>query len=118
MTLLVLPLALLWNGFIFRTQRLMFKSQDLRVRRNGLVFFTYVIGYSMVLQPICVWGSLSELAGLRNNWGRKYTGSTRSARRSCLSPYRPPTQAHTTQAECGGSFHVEPDDRAWEDTTH
>src|SRR3546814_568903 len=71
MTLLVLPLALLWNGFIFRTQRLMFKSQDLRVRRNGLGFFTYVIGYSMVLQPICVWGYLSELAGLRKNWGTK-----------------------------------------------
>src|SRR3546814_1236385 len=62
MTLLVLPLALLWNGFILRTQRLMFKSQDLRVRRNGLGFFTYVIGYSMVLQPICVWGYLSGLS--------------------------------------------------------
>src|SRR3546814_14083503 len=71
MTLLVLPLARLWNGCIFRTQRLMFKSQDLRVRRNGLGFFTYVIGYSMVLQPICVWGYLSELAGLRKNWGTK-----------------------------------------------
>src|SRR3546814_8832830 len=71
MTLLVLPLALLWNSFIFRTQRLMFKSQDLRVRRNGLGFCTYVIGYSMVLLPICVWGYLSELAGLRKNWGTK-----------------------------------------------
>src|SRR3546814_9876349 len=80
MTLLVRPLARLWNGFIFRTQRLMFKSQDLRVCRNGLGFFTYVIGYSMVLQPICVWGYLSELAGLCQNWGTKCAGSRRSSR--------------------------------------
>src|SRR3546814_12940022 len=92
MTLLVLPLALLWNGFIFRTQRLMFKSQDLRVRRNGLGFFTYVIGYSMVLQPNCVWGYLSELAGLRKNWGTKWAGSRRSSRRACCSPSRMPPQ--------------------------
>src|SRR3546814_6509828 len=64
MTLLVLPLALLWNGFIFRTQRLMLKSQDLRVRRHGLGFFTYVIGYSMVLQPIRSDGQTSELQSL------------------------------------------------------
>src|SRR3546814_6675404 len=40
MTLLVLPLALLWHGFIFRKQRLMFKSQELRLRRTALGFFT------------------------------------------------------------------------------
>jgi biofilm PGA synthesis N-glycosyltransferase PgaC len=71
MTLLVLPLAILWNALIFRTQHWMFKRQDLKVRRNLRGFFIYVLGYSMVLQPVCVWGYISELAGLRKNWGTK-----------------------------------------------
>ncbi len=71
MTLLVLPLAVLWNALIFRTQHWMFKRQDLKVRRNLRGFFIYVLGYSMVLQPVCVWGYISELAGLRKNWGTK-----------------------------------------------
>jgi biofilm PGA synthesis N-glycosyltransferase PgaC len=31
----------------------------------------YVLGYSMILQPICVWGYVSELLGLRKRWGTK-----------------------------------------------
>lgn len=71
MTLLVLPLAALWNAFIYRVQHAMFKRQDLNVRRNLSGFFMYVLGYSMILQPICVWGYLSELLGLRKHWGTK-----------------------------------------------
>ena len=71
MTLLVLPLAIAWNGLIFRTQRLMFKRQDLKVRRNLRGFFAFVLGYSLILQPVCVWGYVSEFAGLRKNWGTK-----------------------------------------------
>src|SRR5690606_15446094 len=71
MTLLVLPLAVLWNGIIFQVQRRMFKRQDLRVRSNPLGFLTYMLVYSMILQPICVWGYASELVGLRKNWGTK-----------------------------------------------
>ncbi|MGV8931984.1 MAG: glycosyltransferase [Luteimonas sp.] len=71
MTLLVLPLAAVWNGFIYRVQHTMFKRQDLKVRRNLGGFFMYVLGYSMILQPICVWGYLSELLGLRKHWGTK-----------------------------------------------
>ncbi len=71
MTLLVLPLAALWNGFIYRVQHTMFKRQDLEVRRNLSGFFMYVLGYSMILQPICVWGYASELLGLRKRWDTK-----------------------------------------------
>lgn len=71
MTLLVLPLAALWNGFIYRVQHTMFKRQDLNVRRNLSGFFMYVLGYSMILQPICVWGYISELLGVRKHWGTK-----------------------------------------------
>lgn len=71
LTLLLLPLALVWNGVIFRIQRRMFHSQGLRVRRNvaGLLF--YVLIYAIVMQPVCLWGYISELTGQRKKWGTK-----------------------------------------------
>ncbi|WP_245156328.1 glycosyltransferase [Agrilutibacter solisilvae] len=71
MTLLVLPLAVLWNMVIFRVQHRMFKRQDLNVRRNTAGFVLYVFVYTMLLQPICVWGYATELLGVRKRWGTK-----------------------------------------------
>lgn len=71
MTLLVLPLALVWNLVIFRVQRQVFRRLGLRIRRNITGFFSYVFAYSLILQPVCVWGYVSELVGLRKNWGTK-----------------------------------------------
>lgn len=71
LTLLLLPLALLWNGVIFFIQRRMFQTKGLKVRRNvtGLVF--YVLVYAIVMQPVCLWGYVSELTGQRKKWGTK-----------------------------------------------
>jgi poly-beta-1,6-N-acetyl-D-glucosamine synthase len=71
MTIAVLPLALLWNFIIFGVQRTMFKRQELVVRRNLRGFFMYVFGYTMILQPICVWGYATEALGMRKHWGTK-----------------------------------------------
>jgi len=71
MTLLVLPLAIIWNLVIFSVQRQMFKRQDLVVRRNIGGFLLYVFVYTMILQPVCVWGYVSEFVGLRKRWGTK-----------------------------------------------
>ena len=71
MTLLVLPLAMLWNIVIFGVQTRMFKQQDLRVRRNLGGFLFYSIGYTMLLQPVCVLGYAAELLRLRKTWGTK-----------------------------------------------
>jgi biofilm PGA synthesis N-glycosyltransferase PgaC len=70
-TLLLLPLALVWNGVIFNIQRKMFQAKGLHVRRNftGLLF--YVLAYAIVMQPVCLWGYVSELAGERKKWGTK-----------------------------------------------
>ncbi len=70
-TLLVLPLAAIWNFFIFRVQQRMFKRQDLKVRRNVAGFMFYVLGYSMLMQPVCVWGYAAELLGMSKRWGTK-----------------------------------------------
>ncbi|MDR6841600.1 glycosyltransferase family 2 protein [Pseudoxanthomonas sacheonensis] len=71
MTLLVLPLAMLWNVVIFSVQTRMFKRQDLQVRRNVSGFLFYSIGYTMLLQPVCVLGYAAELLRLRKTWGTK-----------------------------------------------
>jgi biofilm PGA synthesis N-glycosyltransferase PgaC len=71
MTLAVLPLAMLWNFFIFRVQSRMFARQGLDVRRNVGGFLFYMLGYSLVMQPVCVWGYFSEFIGLRRKWGTK-----------------------------------------------
>ena len=71
LTLLLLPLALVWNGVIFRIQRRMFDAKGLKVRRNfaGLAF--YVLIYAILMQPVCLWGYVSELTGQRKKWGTK-----------------------------------------------
>ncbi|QIL02906.1 glycosyltransferase family 2 protein [Sphingomonas sinipercae] len=71
MTLAVLPLAALWNLIIYRTQSKMFHKQGLQVRHNpaGLIF--YLLVYTLVMQPVCVWGYAVEIAGLRKKWGTK-----------------------------------------------
>ncbi|WP_374013746.1 glycosyltransferase [Pseudoxanthomonas koreensis] len=71
MTLLVLPLAAIWNAIIFRVQARMFKNHDLKVRRNVLGFLFYTVGYTMLLQPVCVMGYAAELLRLRKTWGTK-----------------------------------------------
>ncbi len=71
MTLLVLPLALIWNAVIFTVQTRMFKRQDLQVRRNIGGFLFYTVAYTMLLQPVCVIGYAAELLRVRKTWGTK-----------------------------------------------
>jgi biofilm PGA synthesis N-glycosyltransferase PgaC len=71
LTLLLLPLSLLINGVMFRTGRRLFDAYGLRVRYNPLGFLVYALGYSMILQPACVAGYMSELLGFRKTWGTK-----------------------------------------------
>jgi biofilm PGA synthesis N-glycosyltransferase PgaC len=71
MTLLILPLAALWNAIIFRVQRRMFVREDLRVRRNWLGFLAYATCYSLIMQPVCLAGYAAELLGQRKLWNTK-----------------------------------------------
>lgn len=71
LTLAVLPLAALWNLFIFRIQRRTFHQERLTVRANFGGFVFYAFAYNLLVQPICVLGYASELAGLRKTWGTK-----------------------------------------------
>ena len=71
LTLAVLPLAALWNVVIFRIQRGVYRNEDLRVRRNPLGFLFYALAYSLLMQPVCVWGYAAEIIGMKKKWDTK-----------------------------------------------
>lgn len=71
LTLAVLPLAALWNVVIFRIQRDVYRSADLKVRRNPGGFLFYSLAYSLLMQPVCVWGYIAELIGMKKKWDTK-----------------------------------------------
>lgn len=71
MTVLVLPLALLVNYLMFVVQSGMFTAQSLKVRRNPLGFAVYALFYSVILQPACLWGYVTELFRQPKTWGTK-----------------------------------------------
>ena len=66
-TLAMLPMALAINYLMYRLGAQMFASNGLRVRRNLSGFLTYAFLYSLVLQPACVAGYLSELFAPRKS---------------------------------------------------
>lgn len=71
LTLAVLPLAALWNTVIFRIQKSEFEREKMHVRRNYGGFFFYALAYSLLMQPVCVWGYIVELIGMRKAWDTK-----------------------------------------------
>ena len=71
LTFLLLPLAAVVNGIMFKVQRRMFEEQGLKVRRNLRGFFFYTLCYSFVLQPACVVGYAKELLNRSKTWGTK-----------------------------------------------
>jgi biofilm PGA synthesis N-glycosyltransferase PgaC len=71
LTVAVLPLTILWNGIIFRIQSRVYAREGLLVRRNIGGFLFYALAYSLLMQPVCVWGYLAELLGLRKKWDTK-----------------------------------------------
>lgn len=71
MTLLTLPLAALWNIIIYRIQQRMFDDQGLKVRRNYKALLLYILGYALLMQPVSLWGYVSEIIGRNKKWGTK-----------------------------------------------
>lgn len=68
MTLLVLPLALVQNYVLYKYQRNVFKSLNLKVRKNFWGFVVYVLGYQMLMSPMSLIGYFQEILKLRRVW--------------------------------------------------
>ncbi len=71
MTLALVPVSILMNQLMYQRSKTTFDELGLKVRRNRLGLITYAAVYSMILQPACVWGYLSEILNLRKTWGTK-----------------------------------------------
>lgn len=67
-TLLVLPLAALWNIVIFRIQTRMLKASRIEMKKSFAGFLLFAFVYPFIMQPVSVWGYLSELFGRRKEW--------------------------------------------------
>jgi biofilm PGA synthesis N-glycosyltransferase PgaC len=68
-TLLVLPLAVLWNVVIFRIQTRMLKRMGIRMERSVAGFVFFALAYPLLMQPISFWGYAAELSGRKKEWG-------------------------------------------------
>ena len=69
MALLVLPLTLVVFGILYYHQtKYVFKTLDLKVRRNflGFVFFMFI--YQAIMSPVALYGYLQEAFGARRVW--------------------------------------------------
>ncbi|MFU0825286.1 glycosyltransferase family 2 protein [Clostridium sp.] len=68
MTLLVLPLTLLSYTLLYIYQKHVFKSLNLKIRKNYLGFFIFILFYQMIMSPISVLGYLQEFFKLKRVW--------------------------------------------------
>jgi biofilm PGA synthesis N-glycosyltransferase PgaC len=71
MTLALLPISFLMNTLMYSRSKATFDEMGLKVRRNRLGLLSYTLVYSIILQPACVWGYISEMLNLRKTWGTK-----------------------------------------------
>lgn len=70
-TLALVPMGLLMNYLIFRVGQRTFRHTRLKVRFNPRGLLNYVFFYSILMQPVALWGYASELLGTRKSWGTK-----------------------------------------------
>jgi biofilm PGA synthesis N-glycosyltransferase PgaC len=68
-TLLVLPLAALWNLVIFRIQMRMLKRAGIEMEKSLAGFALFALAYPLLMQPVSLWGYVAELTGRRKEWG-------------------------------------------------
>jgi len=68
-TLLVLPLAALWNLVIFRIQTRMLDRAGIRMERSLSGFLLFTLAYPLLMQPVSLWGYAAEMSGRKKEWG-------------------------------------------------
>lgn len=71
MTLALIPPSLFLNQIMFHAEEVMFRKENLKIRKNIFGFIFYMISYGIVLQPACVWGYISEIFKFKKHWGTK-----------------------------------------------
>lgn len=69
MMLLVLPLTLLSFYILYYYQaNVVFKNLNLKVRRNIIGFFLFILAYQIIMSPVSLYGYAQELIGAKRVW--------------------------------------------------
>lgn len=69
MMLLVFPLTLISFYILYYYQaNVVFKNLNLKVRKNILGFFTFILCYQIVMSPVSLYGYVQELIGAKRVW--------------------------------------------------
>lgn len=69
MMLLVLPLTLISFYILYYYQaNVVFKKLNLRVRKNMIGFFLFILGYQIIMSPVSLYGYVQELIGAKRVW--------------------------------------------------
>jgi biofilm PGA synthesis N-glycosyltransferase PgaC len=69
MTLLVLPLTLLSYSILYLYQsNYVFKTLNLKIRKNRIGFIFFVLGYQMIMSPVSVYGYIQEFFKFKRRW--------------------------------------------------
>jgi biofilm PGA synthesis N-glycosyltransferase PgaC len=71
MTLIMLPAALLCHFMMFRLQARLLNRHEMSMEHRWRGLFLFATSYSMLLQPVCVWGYIQEIFKMRKTWGTK-----------------------------------------------
>lgn len=69
MMLLVFPLTLISFYILYYYQaNVVFKNLNLRVRKNMIGFFIFILGYQIIMSPVSLYGYVQELVGAKRIW--------------------------------------------------
>lgn len=68
-TLLMFPITIILFGFMFMVEyKHVFKQMGLKVRKHYGGLVAYVLFYSIILSPVCIYGYLQEFIGSKRKW--------------------------------------------------
>lgn len=69
MMILVFPLTLMSFGILYYYQaNTVFKTLDLKVRKNKIGFIFFIFTYQMLMSPVSLYGYIQELFGAKRVW--------------------------------------------------
>lgn len=68
MILAVLPIAILLHAVFFSGQRKIFQKHKLKIRKNIMGFFIYMLFFYLIMVPACIHGYLLEIFGRKKKW--------------------------------------------------
>jgi len=62
------PIAFLIVMVMYKKQKAVFDTLNLKVRSNPIGFIVYMLVYQAVMSPICVIGYAQEILGMAKRW--------------------------------------------------